>query len=502
MKRLFLLLLALSSPAWGQGVLFTAQALTTVQVNGVPVLAAQPFAEVSVCQLSSGGCETTTVYSDQAMSQPLSQPFKTDALGNLVFWAPAANYQYTFCPISSHDCYTYAISGGAAAMCTAASCSGVLVSSPIGSQTVTQETGTVFGLNTVSLPGGGFSQPTQLLQNGMTPAMMQAMQGATTASPTTGSVADVTTCGQLIPVTAQAQSNCYSAFQRAFSASNPVGYYSREEPATNGITEWGANYNLNDVDDVTGTTMAGTTEFGLELDANVHSTTTAGAGILFGATMPAQPVDYGAIHVPRPEAYNGNRYSYGFVTDDGSMQYGYALRLGAYNASTTAVGTYGVTASASQSIGFDWFSSLATSGESFINADATGALHLIGTGAAVDTGDFVVSNGNIRDTNPGGLFELGSLTAAGTPAMDFHSSGNDLQDDARIIVSGGTAVPSQGNMTIYAAQVAIPGTLIVGQSTPASSSAACTAGQIWTDATYIYVCTANSVIKRAALSTF
>lgn len=44
--------------------------------------------------------------------------------------------------------------------------------------------------------------------------------------------------------------------------------------------------------------------------------------------------------------------------------------------------------------------------------------------------------------------------------------------------------------------------LLVTPSTPASSSAACAAGQIWSDASYVYVCTATNTIKRAALSSF
>jgi len=39
-------------------------------------------------------------------------------------------------------------------------------------------------------------------------------------------------------------------------------------------------------------------------------------------------------------------------------------------------------------------------------------------------------------------------------------------------------------------------------ATPANSSATCTAGTMWTDATYIYVCTAANTVKRATLSTF
>lgn len=44
--------------------------------------------------------------------------------------------------------------------------------------------------------------------------------------------------------------------------------------------------------------------------------------------------------------------------------------------------------------------------------------------------------------------------------------------------------------------------MAVQQSTPGSSSAACTAGQIWTDASFLYVCTATNTIKRTALSSF
>jgi hypothetical protein len=38
--------------------------------------------------------------------------------------------------------------------------------------------------------------------------------------------------------------------------------------------------------------------------------------------------------------------------------------------------------------------------------------------------------------------------------------------------------------------------------TPASSSANCTAGQMWADASFVYVCTAANTIKRSALSAF
>jgi hypothetical protein len=42
----------------------------------------------------------------------------------------------------------------------------------------------------------------------------------------------------------------------------------------------------------------------------------------------------------------------------------------------------------------------------------------------------------------------------------------------------------------------------VSLSTPGSSSATCTAGNLWADASFVYVCTATNTIKRAALASF
>jgi hypothetical protein len=59
----------------------------------------------------------------------------------------------------------------------------------------------------------------------------------------------------------------------------------------------------------------------------------------------------------------------------------------------------------------------------------------------------------------------------------------------------GVAVDGSGNITTS-------GRIAAQRSTPGSSSAACSAGQIWTDSNYIYVCTATNTIERAALSSF
>jgi hypothetical protein len=47
--------------------------------------------------------------------------------------------------------------------------------------------------------------------------------------------------------------------------------------------------------------------------------------------------------------------------------------------------------------------------------------------------------------------ELGSLSGAGTPFIDFHSSGNNIDHDARIVASGGTGSVGQGALKVVAA---------------------------------------------------
>ena len=234
---------------------------------------------------------------------------------------------------------------------------------------------------------GGFSQPTLFLQHDMTVDQIHAMQGASAAHPNAGSVADVVTCGQLIPAGASTgQANCYSAFQRAFAPNNPVGFYAREEPAVDGITEWGSNLNLSDRDDVTGVVRTMTTEFAQELDVNVASATTAGAALLFGAIFEQQPANLGAIHLPLPHLYSGNRWSYGIFVDDGAVG-GAALRLGTELPSPSQSASFGHAASASQTFELTWRDAAAHDHASTAHVDAAGVYHLASEGGvAIDRG--------------------------------------------------------------------------------------------------------------------
>jgi parallel beta-helix repeat protein len=70
---------------------------------------------------------------------------------------------------------------------------------------------------------------------------------------------------------------------------------------------------------------------------------------------------------------------------------------------------------------------------------------------------------------------------------------------------GSTSGPTWGvtgtSSTVTSGDVKMPH-LRVTLSTPTSSSDTCIAGQVWADASYLYVCTATNTIKQVALATF
>ena len=106
--------------------------------------------------------------------------------------------------------------------------------------------------------------------------------------------------------------------------------------------------------------------------------------------------------------------------------------------------------------------------------------------------------------NNGTDFTIPGVASAGTGGhmTSFAANGIDIVDiGTPTLCPGGqaaTGVLPNGNATGCFGPAGATAPL----STPANSSAACTAGQIWADTTYLYVCTATNTIKRTPLSTF
>lgn len=103
MKRLFLLLIAatMAHVCLGQ-VRFDNNAwtaATNVPIGSQAPIFTVPYASVTICTDSS--CASlVSIYSNQALSMPIAQPFKSDSLGRYGFWAAAGTYWSKACSAS------------------------------------------------------------------------------------------------------------------------------------------------------------------------------------------------------------------------------------------------------------------------------------------------------------------------------------------------------------------------------------------------------------------
>ena len=89
--------------------------------------------------------------------------------------------------------------------------------------------------------------------------------------------------------------------------------------------------------------------------------------------------------------------------------------------------------------------------------------------------------------------------AAGDNLINY-TGGNKDTGALAIVPWSDSATSSAIRMTPYLTRLV--NAVALTPNTPATSSAACTAGQIGVDASYVYVCTATNTWKRAALSAF
>jgi hypothetical protein len=98
-----------------------------------------------------------------------------------------------------------------------------------------------------------------------------------------------------------------------------------------------------------------------------------------------------------------------------------------------------------------------------------------------------------------------SANTSATPYIDLNGFGTS-QNNVRMIndANGQLTISTVtgGKLQVNANGVYTTGSFHVNLSTPASSSAPCTAGQIGADAKYVYVCVATNTWKRSALGSF
>lgn len=93
LKWLPLCLLA-STLAFAQGAYYQNNAFTATYLNGTHVVTVLDGAQVEVCTTVTGSCTQVPVYSDQAMTQRITQPFAVDGGGNFGFYVAPGTYSY------------------------------------------------------------------------------------------------------------------------------------------------------------------------------------------------------------------------------------------------------------------------------------------------------------------------------------------------------------------------------------------------------------------------
>ncbi len=121
------------------------------------------------------------------------------------------------------------------------------------------------------------------------------------------------------------------------------------------------------------------------------------------------------------------------------------------------------------------------------------------TAPATDFTSAAVTNQSVNVLSPPGgqaSLRLGDSTGAGRKEFVFRLDMNNSRADVDAIWQGNAVWPLRLNPS------GGPVLLNTAAVTPASSTAACSAGTIRWDADYIYICTAMNTWKRAALATW
>lgn len=103
---------------------------------------------------------------------------------------------------------------------------------------------------------------------------------------------------------------------------------------------------------------------------------------------------------------------------------------------------------------------LAAEGVNFVQLTSAGGSFKVLTSGEAAASAVLTANNTLDSQVQIGVSPLGSIeigkagrTTAGTPAIDFHSSTNNIDYDARIVASGGTATVGKGLLMLQGAQI-------------------------------------------------
>jgi hypothetical protein len=100
------------------------------------------------------------------------------------------------------------------------------------------------------------------------------------------------------------------------------------------------------------------------------------------------------------------------------------------------------------------------------------------TGAFIRGTNFIAQPNNLTINGSAASIELGNKTSGNTPFIDFNSSGNNNDYDARIIATGGNSTSGNGGLTFQCGAVILPVDTRVGPLSNYANDAAAAAGGV------------------------
>lgn len=114
---------------------------------------------------------------------------------------------------------------------------------------------------------------------------------------------------------------------------------------------------------------------------------------------------------------------------------------------------------------------------------------------------FTASNTTFRAASGGTGLEIGGVTSAQSAYLDFHTSGNNIDYDSRILASGGSTTAGNGTLTVTAASFTVNGVIVSTGVTDASSAATGKVGEYLTStASSVTVSTTNTATNIVSLT--
>lgn len=290
----------------------------------------------SLYSYSSGSTTPLATYTDATGTSQNTNPIILDAAGGANIWLGANSYKFVLVDPSGATIWSVdQVTTIGTLQLTPGQVTGTaIVQNPSGSQTITQPSGSLFSLiGNMTATGTYLSQFTGVYTSGAGVNHFQILEGgidpSTEFNETNATFAETSSgyFGLVVPATSTTgQSAGVMGVVKSFSTgfiTPAVGVYGSGHCMVTSCFAWGGNFLVTDEPGTFNNLLNG-----IELDVNIHSATTHGAGINIIGRWAAEPagtdITFPAITVNKPVNFPGDttgdyRWTTGLEFETGSI---------------------------------------------------------------------------------------------------------------------------------------------------------------------------------------